>query len=109
MDAGRLVATGEPGTVMYGPYLRLPKGDYDARWTGGVVESPGEITFVVTADAGQDELARVVIPASKIGGDRAELAHLRFTLDHARDAVELAVFSVGGARVALDEVVLERR
>jgi hypothetical protein len=109
LDDSELVATGKPGFVVYGPYLKLPRGDYEVTWTGRGVASPGELTFTVDSDFGQDVLARVVMPASEIGKARAQIVRLSFTIDRMRNAVEFPVFSAGGARVALDDVVLARR
>jgi hypothetical protein len=116
-EAGRLVATGQPGYVVYGPYLKLPRGTYRVVWSGSAITSPGaspgaspgELTFTVAADLGQDVLAKATISAGAIGSRRAPLVELSFTLDRARDSVEFPIWSAGGARVALDDVVLERR
>ncbi|HEX7843712.1 MAG TPA: hypothetical protein VF469_39835 [Kofleriaceae bacterium] len=107
-EAGKLVATGHDGYVVYGPYLRLPKGTYEVVWRGHGVDSPGEITFAVDVRFGQEVLARKSFPAREIG-DRAPLVELSFTLDRMTDVVEFPVFSAGGARIALDELVLEKR
>jgi hypothetical protein len=109
LDAGKLVATGKEGFVVYGPYIRLPKGDYDVVWTGSGIDSPGDLTFTVDADLGKSVLARTSMPANTIGKARAQIVRLSFTLDRMRDAVEFPVFSAGGARISLDLVVLEKR
>ncbi|HWU87819.1 MAG TPA: hypothetical protein VN253_11115 [Kofleriaceae bacterium] len=109
LEAGRMVATGEQGYVLYGPYMKLPAGHYDVRWTGSGIDSPGYLMFIVAADVGHEELTRVTVAARDLERARTELAHLSFEIGRSRDAVELTVFSQGGARVALDEVVIERR
>jgi hypothetical protein len=78
-------------------------------WTGSGIDSPGELAFTVDADLGKDVLARTTLPASQLGKDRAPLVRLRFTLDRTREVVEFPVSSTGGARVTLDDVVLEKR
>jgi hypothetical protein len=109
LDDGKLVATGKEGFVVYGPYIKMLEGNYDVVWIGSGVDSPGELTFTVDSDLGKDVLARAVVPARAIGKARAELARLSFTLDRTREVVEFPVYSARGARVSLDEVVLERR
>ena len=116
-EPDRLVATGQPGYVVFGPYLRLPRGDYRVAWRGSPIvsggvsggASGGSLTFSVTADASKHVLARSVIATSAIRADHAVLVELAFTVENAREGVEFPIASAGGARVALDELVLERR
>jgi len=109
LEAGQLVATGQPGSVVFGPYLRLPKGSYRVVWRGSGVASPGDLTFTIAADFGHDVLARSTVPAGAIGKDHTTLVELAFAIDRTREAVELPIVSAGGARVSLDDVVLEQR
>lgn len=109
LEAGQLVATGEPGNVIFGPYLRLPRGAYRVVWHGSAVASPGELTFTVAADLGRDVLARATVPASAIGKDHATLVELTFSIDRTRETVEFPIQSAGGARVSLDDLVIEQR
>lgn len=107
-EGTRLVATGETGTVVYGPYVKFPRGRYVVHWNGSGIASPGEIKFLVTAD-GKDVLAETSMPAIKISPSPGELAKVAFKIPAPREAIELVVYSQDGGRVALDEIVIERK
>ncbi len=108
VEAGELVATGEPGTVLYGPYLSLPKGSYEVTWIGNGTGSAGRIAFSVTM--GNKSLARPgAVEASSLPRGRGELARLSFKLDRARDGIEFPVESGDGGRVSLHELVIEKK
>jgi len=109
VDGGRLVATGTPGVVATGPDLGLPRGAYRVVWHGRAVASTGELTFTVATDVRHDVLARATVPAGSIGKDHTTLVELTFVVDRTGVGVEFPVASAGGARVALDDMVLERR
>jgi hypothetical protein len=108
--ADGLAATGEEGTVVYGPYVRMPAGRYAVRWIGGRAgAASGEIRFDVTAN-GRDVLALRTIATGELPqGDRAELVALDFDLPRETPAVELRVFSHRGGTVVLHEVIVEER
>jgi hypothetical protein len=107
---GRIVATGKEGTVVYGPYLRLPKGAYTLRWSGTSLGTNGEIAFDVTGSDGKVTLAQRSIRADALPrGPDAELATLEFVLADPMPAVETRVFSRGGATAELTGLVLDRR
>jgi hypothetical protein len=108
-DGDRLVATGAPGSVVSGPSLALPRGAYRVTWRGHAITSPGQLTFTVVADDGADVLARATVDPTAAGPGAATRVELTFATDRTRDGVEVVVVSGGGARVALDEVVIERR
>jgi hypothetical protein len=111
VESGDLAATGEPGTVVYGPYIELPKGAYTATWTGNGIESPGQIVFYVTGaerDAWRNLAAPITREAIQIPKETGELVRLPFTLKRAARGVEFKVESRDGARVALHELVVER-
>lgn len=108
LDAGRLVATGRPGAVVVGPALWLPRGAYRVVWRGSAVASPGDLTFTVATELGH-VFARATVAPGAIGEDHTTLVELAFTVDRTREAIEFPIVSAGRARVALDEVVLERR
>lgn len=109
VESGDLVATGEPGTVVYGPYLELPAGTYEVSWTGHGLGSGGQISFAATADAGIRVLARFPLDANAMPGARTELVRLSFTLLDARTIVELPIESQQGGRVSLHELVIEKK
>jgi hypothetical protein len=107
LEDNRLVATGEPGAIVYGPYITLPRGRYTVRWVGSVIPSPGEVEFVVAA-GGQDVLAQESLATAQPTSS-APLVELKFKLTESRKEIEFLVRSGHGGRVSLDEVVIERR
>ncbi|MGE5181458.1 MAG: hypothetical protein ACM31C_05330, partial [Acidobacteriota bacterium] len=108
VESGRLVATGETGTVLYGPYITLPRGRYTVTWFGSGMPSPGEIKFFVLA-SGSDKLAEASHLAQQIPTAPGELVKLVFKLGRPRDSIEFSVYSQDGGRIALDELLIERR
>ncbi len=108
LAGGDLVATGEPGTIVYGPYIALPQGTYDISWIGSGVESTGEIDFVVTATGGPTFLARAKVDASKLDRGRSEVVRMRVKLATRRNNIEAIATNHGGARIALHELVIEK-
>ncbi len=108
MEGNELVATGDGGTVVYGPYLHMPAGDYRVRWIGRGIASEGQIAFDVVS--GPATFAHQGFPATELPREHdAELAHFDFTIDKPTAGVEFRVFSGGGGRVALTALALERR
>jgi len=91
-----------------GPELRLPRGAYRVTWRGHAITSPGQLSFEVTAD-GSDTLAHTAVDPTAAAPGAATQVELSFAIDRPRNGVELVIMSGGGARLALDEVVLERR
>lgn len=109
VDGDRLIATGAPGPVVSGPSLALPRGAYRVTWRDHAITSPGRLTFTVVADDGADVLARATVDPAAAGPGAATRVELTFATDRTRNGVEVVVVSGGGARVALDEVVIDRR
>lgn len=112
LESGELVATGAPGTVVYGPYLDLPKGEYTATWIGDGIGSTGRITFSVTgAPSGRGRrklVPQVTLEAHAIPRGRSELVRFAFSAKRPVAGVEVAVESADGGRVSLHELVIER-
>lgn len=108
-DGDRLVATGAPGVVVAGPWLALPPGAYRVTWRGHAIASAGQLTFTVVVDGGADVLARATVDPAAAGPGAATRVALTFATDRMRNGLETLVVSEGGARVALDEMVLERQ
>jgi len=108
VDGGRLVATGETGTVVYGPYITLPRGRYTVRWYGSGMSSPGALKFLVTAE-GKDVLVETTVVAGSMPARSGQVAQVTFKLPASREAIELVVYSEGGGRLVLDEIVIERQ
>lgn len=108
LENGRMVATGEEGFITFGPYMRLPKGEYVLRWSGSALGAEGVITFGVAADVGDSTIKTITVDAKDLPAS-GELVRMPFLLKRKRANVEFTVFSAGGARVALDEMILERQ
>ena len=115
--ADRITATGEDGVLVYGPYIQLPKGDYRLRWTGVGIDSPGDLHFdvavrggkvVVEQNADATALAKTAPPAAA-PAPAGDLIHLDFSLPTDSPAFEARIYSRGGAKVTLDELILEKR
>jgi len=108
VEGTELVGNGAGGTILFGPYLHLPHGDYRLRWIGRGIDSDGEIAF--DAGAIPDMFAQRRIAAKDLPrGKDSELVQLDFTVDKLTPGVEFRVFSVGGGRVALSAIELSRR
>lgn len=112
LEAGELVATGEPGTVVYGPYIDLPKGDYVATWIGSGVESTGQLVFgILGTPLGSGRrrlLPQITVDAATVSRTRSDLVRFPFKAKRAMAGVEVVVETSGGARVSLHELVIER-
>lgn len=105
-----LVGTGEPGTVVYGPYIELLKGEYEAVWYGNGLGGPGQVSFAAIASFGRNRLAPSVdLPAAKLPTTRGELIRIPFSLARVRQQIEFPVTSRDGGRVSLHELVIERK
>ncbi|MEO7734510.1 MAG: hypothetical protein ABIY55_26375 [Kofleriaceae bacterium] len=106
VEGDRVVATGAPGSILWGPSLRLPRGGYRVTWRGHAIISPGQVTFRVVAD--DEVLARTTLDPALAGLGAPIRVELRFAIDQPRDRVEVVVESGGGARITLDDVTIER-
>ena len=106
---GALVATGEEGAIVFGPYIELPRGSYRVRWRGAALGPEGELGFDVIAADGAPTLAQWSSPVADLSSPGpGDLASLKVTLSASTPKIETRVFSRGGARVRLDELVIER-
>ncbi|MBL0220212.1 MAG: hypothetical protein IPQ07_40870 [Myxococcales bacterium] len=105
VDAGEVVATGAPGTVLSGPGFDLPKGVYTATWIGSGLPSAGQTTFSVTMR--RKVIAQTALEANAARTARGELTRLSFTLDRPRKGISFVIESAGGGRVSLHELVIE--
>src|SRR5262249_12892464 len=88
LEAGEIVATGQPGAVLSGPNLELPRGTYTATWIGQGIDSSGQLTFAVTSRR-RRILAQVAVDARQLPTARGELARLAFTIDRPLNRIEL--------------------
>ena len=109
VEGGRLVATGEEGFIVYGPYLSLPKGKFRIQWLGSGIESAGDVTFAVTMKYGEVKLseARVAVPGGS-APPRSVLVSSVIELPEGGAGVEFRAYSNGGAKVVLDELLIEK-
>jgi hypothetical protein len=105
----RVESTGEDGTIVFGPYVDLPKGRYRVRWRGRVLSSPGELDFDVVASGGAATLARRSAHAADLAdGGEGDLVTMEIEADAPAKGVEARVFARGGARIVLTALVIER-
>lgn len=109
VDGTAVVATGRPGTVIYGPYISLPEGRYELTWMGRGLETLGEIAFSVRAGGGAEVFAQVEGLAKDLPRNPGELRRVAFRLDRPRDGLEFLVETGGGGRVELQRLVIRRR
>lgn len=109
VERAAVVATGEPGTVIFGPYIALPRGDYELVWIGRGLDTPGEIEFSVHAAGGADMFAAARMPAKDLPRGPGELTRLAFRLSRTGDGFEFLVRTAGGGRVEIQRLVLSRR
>ncbi len=112
LESGELVATGEQGIVVYGPYIDLPKGNYIATWVGNGIESTGTVTFSLTgvpSGGGRQNLVPpIALEAHGISRVPGELARFKLRAKRPVSGVELTVESTAGGRVSLHELVIDR-
>jgi hypothetical protein len=109
VEGGVVVATGKPGTVIYGPYMALPKGSYELVWMGRGLDAAGDIAFRVHAAGGTNVFAKADVHARDLPREPGELTRLAFRLNRPRDGVEFLVKTSGGGRVELQRLVIYRR
>ncbi len=105
VEGDEVVATGVDGTVMYGPYIKVPAGSFEVVWRGRPLSSTGELAFSVRSNRGSVIAAYSVVEASSLPAS-GELIRIPFVLDRPRFEVELVVESDHGGRVAIGEVEL---
>ncbi len=103
-----LVATGEPGTISYGPYIKLPAGSFELIWRGRGIVSRGEIAFSVRSNSGAHIASYAIADASALPA-AGELIRIPFVLDRPRFEIELVVESGNGGLVALSEVEIIKK
>lgn len=107
VDGDRVIGTGTPGTVIYGPYIALPRGRYELVWYGAGMDTPGDLEFSVRSNGAETVIARVTQPARAL--PRAgELVRIPFTLKRLREGIEFLVRTTGGGRVALEHLEIVR-
>lgn len=107
VESGDVVATGG-GELVRGPYLDLPKGDYQVRWIGNVLASNGNVAFRATARKERDVVAEVIRGVDQLPTARGDLVTLTFSLPR-RQNVEFPIEILGGAKIALHELVIEKK
>ena len=109
VEDGSLVASGEEGFIVYGPYIALPKGTFRVKWIGSAIESTGDVTFAVTMKFGEVLLKEVHVPATNRDAiHHSTLVTLDISIPEGAPGVEFRAHSNGGAKIALDELVIER-
>jgi hypothetical protein len=86
-----ICSTGVPGMILYGPYIPLPAGAYQARFygeiRGGAVERPVQLVSDVARDCGRTIIANLSTWVDRRA--KGLLARHDFTLAEASDDVEV--------------------
>ncbi|MGE3544771.1 MAG: sulfatase-like hydrolase/transferase, partial [Kofleriaceae bacterium] len=108
VESDSLVATGEGGVLVYGPYAQLSAGAYELRWDGRGIDSPGQVAFRVTADAGREVFAQTTVTANELPREPSELTRIPFVLDRHRSQIEFLVETSAKARLVLSKLVVEK-
>lgn len=110
LEGATLVATGEPGTVVFGPYMDMPRGRFLVRWIGQGIDSPGTIAFDATATGEPKNFAQYDVPAKNLPRyDGATVGALEIELPKGAHGFEIRVYSSGGGLIRLTRAVIERR
>ncbi|MFT4197633.1 MAG: hypothetical protein QM601_06960 [Pseudoxanthomonas sp.] len=95
---GLLVATGQPGFVMFGPYVPMPKGSYTL-----VLEGSGAQPF--TLDIADQRGVRVFATRTVSGAEnpgQGELARLDFELPDGVEDLEVRVSVAAGSDIRIE-------
>jgi hypothetical protein len=100
-------SNGHAGIVLFGPYLAVPAGEYRIRWFGRALGPSGTAAFEVAI--GGAGLEKQAVELRDVSESHSELAVLDFELPRPARDLETRVFSHGGARFQLDEILIERR
>jgi hypothetical protein len=90
VDGTSVVATGTPGSVIYGPYIALPRGRYELVWFGRGLDSPGEIAFSARGGGGAEIFAQVEVHAK-------DLSRFASTIRATRSSSSSRAVAVGGS------------
>jgi hypothetical protein len=106
-DGDGVRSNGEDGTVLFGPYIGVPAGEYRLRWFGRILAPSGTVIFDVAA--GGKSIAEQPIALREVNAERTGLVVLDFTLREMARDLETRVFAHDGARLQLDELVIEQR
>ncbi|MCD6465104.1 DUF2079 domain-containing protein [Candidatus Bathyarchaeota archaeon] len=94
---------------LYGPYVYLPQGIYNATFLVKVASSEGYIaTLDVVDDFGRDLIARKDIYGFEIEPNIWNNITLTFTISTPRTLMEFRVFSNGKADIYVDQVIVKR-
>lgn len=70
---GEIIALGRDGTLLYGPYVHLPSGEFVVRLAGLRTDGPGTLRIRATANAGRDVLADMKIGLRSSGSNNVVL------------------------------------
>ena len=102
---GMIATTGRAGFLLFGPYVYLAAGDYEAAFLLEGVACCGDFVIDVTAERGQRRLAQRTVAALAPG----EAATLAFSLDAAFDDVEFRLWVTAESAFAARGVEVRAR
>ena len=100
LEDGRIVASGAAGCLMFGPYLYLEAGNYEAEFA---LEGAAGQGFVLDVTA---EQSRATLAQREVDDWDGQPVTLAFTLSEPRDEVEFRLFVREGAALAARGVKL---
>lgn len=109
---GVLFSTGKNGWLEFGPYIKLPSGNYRVEWNGEVTSgSPEQIGSAdVSSNIGANILAHTMISSESVAVlPQGQLAVLEFSLDHDTPLIEFHFYVNESVMVRINNVVIIRR
>jgi hypothetical protein len=113
VEGTAVVATGAPGMVIEGPGIALTRGRYELVWIGRGLDTPGELMCSVRTRGGGIVLAHASVRAADLAKelprDPGELCRLELVLNRTRPGLDARIETTGGARVALERLVIRRK
>jgi 4-amino-4-deoxy-L-arabinose transferase-like glycosyltransferase len=109
-DRNTYVSSGKQGFLMFGPYIRLKKGQYNVSVKSKLVQSKGnsELGFVdIVFDKGKNQIERVDITEENVKNGVLD-SNITFSLDSPIENMEIRVFVNNDVVIEINKVTLER-
>ena len=96
--SGQLTSSGQAGFLMFGPYVKWPKGKYKVVISGTILEGTGELGWIdIAADEGKRRLVIAPLRQEAPG----TLATVRLNFDDPVDKLEVRVYVEKNVKVAI--------
>lgn len=110
-ENGRLMSTGRPGFLQFGPYITLPAGSYRVSWIGHIERAKARpaATVDVVSDMGRLVIVAPVAVEKMARTASDILATADFTLEHQQTQVEFRLVVANGTVLSLDRVQLIKK